>query len=45
MSLSLSSDCLGRLVQIMIVGNYAITYWIDDADQHIKILDIHSADR
>lgn len=36
---------IGRLVQIAIVGDYAITYWIDDADQHIKILDIHSADQ
>ncbi len=38
-------DSIGRLVQIMVIGDYALTYWIDDADQHIKILDIHSADR
>jgi len=37
-------DSIGRLVQIMIVGDYAMTYWIDDADRHVKILDIHSAD-
>ncbi len=38
-------DSTGRLVQIMIIGDYALTYWIDDADKHVKILDIHSADR
>ncbi|MDA7882296.1 hypothetical protein N9A94_08315 [Akkermansiaceae bacterium] len=38
-------DSTGRLVQIMIVGDFALTFWIDDADQHVKILDIHSADR
>lgn len=38
-------DATRRLVQIMVVGDYALTYWIDDADQHIKILDVHSADR
>lgn len=38
-------DSTGRMVQITIIGDYALIYWIDDADQHIKILDIHSADR
>ncbi len=38
-------DSIGRMVQITIIGDYALIYWIDDADQHIKILDIHSADR
>ena len=38
-------DSRGRLVQIFILGDYALTYWIDDADYHVKILDIHSADR
>lgn len=38
-------DSTGRIVQIMVVGDYALTYWIDDADRHVKILDIHSADR
>ena len=38
-------DSKGRIVQIMIVGDYALTYWNDDADKHVKLLDIHSADR
>ena len=38
-------DSIGRLVQITIIDDYALTYWIDDADQHIEVLDIHSADR
>ena len=38
-------DSIGRMVQITVVGEYALIYWIDDADQHVKILDIHSADR
>ena len=38
-------DSIGRMIQIVVVGDYAIIYWVDDADQHVKILDIHSADR
>lgn len=38
-------DSTGRLVQITVIGDYALIYWIDDADRHIRILDIHSADR
>ena len=38
-------DSVGRLVHIAIVGEFALTYWIDDADHHVKILDIHSSDR
>lgn len=38
-------DSTGRLVQILVVGEYALIYWIDDADRHVKILDIHSADQ
>jgi hypothetical protein len=26
-------------------GDFALTYWIDDADHHVKILDLHAADR
>jgi len=33
------------MVEITIIGDYALVYWIDTADQHVKILDIHSADR
>jgi len=38
-------DETGRLLQIAIAGDYALTYWIDAADRHVKILDIHAADR
>ncbi len=38
-------DDTGRLLQIAIIGDYALMYWIDDADRHVKILDIHAADR
>jgi hypothetical protein len=47
---SLHSDCVesdsvGRRVDIHICGKYAIKFWEDHADQHIKILDVHFADR
>ena len=38
-------DDTGRRLEVTITGDFAITYWIDDADRHVKILDIHSADR
>lgn len=38
-------DETGRLLQIAIIGDYAVTYWIDHADKHVKILDVHAADR
>lgn len=38
-------DSTGRQLQICIIGEFALTYWIDDADRHVKILDIHAADR
>jgi len=38
-------DDTGRQLKISIVGDFALTYWIDDADRHVKILDIHAADR
>ena len=38
-------DDTGRLLQIAICGDFALMYWIDDADRHVKILDIHAADR
>lgn len=33
-----------RQLQIAIIGDFALTWWIDDADRHVKILDIHAAD-
>jgi mRNA-degrading endonuclease RelE of RelBE toxin-antitoxin system len=38
-------DEIGRLLHISVFGDYAITYWIDDADRHVKIMDIHASDR
>lgn len=38
-------DSTGRLVDIHICGKYAIKFWADPADKHIKILDAHLADR
>jgi mRNA-degrading endonuclease RelE of RelBE toxin-antitoxin system len=38
-------DAVGHRMQIAIVGEYALVYWIDEADQHVKVLDIHAADR
>jgi mRNA-degrading endonuclease RelE of RelBE toxin-antitoxin system len=39
------SDSAGRRVAIHICGKYAIKFWEDHADQHVKILDVHFADR
>lgn len=38
-------DDTGRKLQIAITDDFALVYWIDDADQHVKILDVHAADR
>ena len=38
-------DDTGRKLQIAITGDFALVYWIDDADRHVKILDLHAADR
>lgn len=38
-------DETGRLLNIAIVGDFALMFWIDDADRHVKILDSHAADR
>jgi hypothetical protein len=39
------NDDTGRRLHIAIIGDFALVYWIDDADQHVKILDLHAADR
>lgn len=39
------SDSEDRLVDIHICGTYVIKFWQDYADRHVKILDLHSADR
>jgi hypothetical protein len=38
------SDDTGRPVGINICGKYAIKFWEDHADRHVKILDLHLAD-
>lgn len=44
MSDAVDFDDTGRRVEISIIGDFALTYWIDDADRHVKILDLHAAD-
>jgi hypothetical protein len=39
------TDGSGRRVDIHIYNKYAVKYWQDHADQHIKILYLHFADR
>ncbi len=34
-----------RSLHVSIVGDYAITYWEDFADRHVKVLEIACADR
>ena len=38
-------DATGRRVEVHVFGKFAIKYWNDFADRHLKILDIHPADR
>ena len=42
---ALDRDATGRRIQIAVIGDYAVMYWVDEADQHIKVLDIHAADQ
>jgi hypothetical protein len=37
-------DAIGRDVGIHVFAKYAIRYWEDAADMHVKILEIHPAD-
>lgn len=38
-----SRDSEGRLVHVHFTGRFAIKYWEDFADRHVKILDIRRA--
>ena len=38
-------DFTGRLVDIHICGKYAVKFWQDHADRHLKILQLHFADQ
>jgi mRNA-degrading endonuclease RelE of RelBE toxin-antitoxin system len=38
-------DAVGRRVEICIVSRWAIHYWIDSADRHVKVLALKAADK
>jgi hypothetical protein len=38
-------DSRGRRIEVHVFRQYAIKYWDDFADRHVKILDVHLADR
>jgi len=38
-------DAVGRRVEICILAGWAIHYWIDFADRHVKVLALKSADQ
>ena len=38
-------DSVGRDISVHICGRFAIKYWDDFADRHVKILDIHAVER
>lgn len=37
-------DAAGRRVEICILSGWAVHYWVDFADRHIKVLAIKAAD-
>jgi len=37
-------DAAGRRIEVHVFERFAIKYWNDFADRHVKILDIHFAD-
>jgi hypothetical protein len=41
----MESDSEGRRVNIHICGKYAVKFWEDHADRHLKILDVRFSDR
>jgi hypothetical protein len=38
-------DAAGRRVDVHVFGRFAVKFWDDFADRHVKILDLHFADR
>lgn len=38
------TDVTGRLVNVSVFDGFAIYYWIDEADRHVKILELIVAD-
>ncbi|PWU16746.1 MAG: hypothetical protein C5B50_12910 [Verrucomicrobia bacterium] len=41
----MENDSTGRPVAVHIFGKFAIKFWDDFADRHVKVLDVHLADR
>jgi hypothetical protein len=39
------NDSTGRRLGVHVFGKFAIKFWDDPADRHVKILDSHFADR
>jgi hypothetical protein len=39
------ADAAGRRIEISVPAGWAIHYWIDAADQHVKILALRPADQ
>ena len=39
------NDSVGRTLGVHVFGKFAIKFWDDPADRHVKILDLHLADR
>ena len=38
-------DNAGRVVQVKVIGSYAVTFWADHAVSEIKVTHIKSADK
>jgi hypothetical protein len=38
-------DSSGRRIGVHVFGKFTIKFWDDFADRHVKILDLHLADR
>ena len=38
-------DASLQIRQIKIIGDYAITYWLDDAVKSVMVVDVRPADR
>jgi hypothetical protein len=40
-----AKDTSFQICQIKIIGDYAITYWLDDAVKTVMVVDVRPADR
>lgn len=41
----IDTDAQGRRVDVSVADGFAIYYWIDEADQQVKILELIAADK